>query len=170
MDMVKKFEELEAWQLANELKQTVYELLRASKVRTTSRFYEQLTDSAASAPANLSEGFGYYRHPEFARQTRTAKSSLMETQNHLLDGVDRGFWTRTQADHLLSLADRAIGKCVRLLAHLETSDAPGTEPSPSARRAKRTFSQKTGKRKPQKANRTAPPQPYVYVVPEKKKE
>jgi hypothetical protein len=48
----------------------------------------------------------------------------METQNHLRDGVDRRFWSAQQADSLLHTADRAIGACVRLIAYLETGDAP----------------------------------------------
>jgi four helix bundle protein len=124
--IARRFEDLEAWQLANEVKQKVYALLDISKARRDRKFSEQITESAASAPANLSEGFGYYRHPEFARHTRVAKSSLMETQNHLADGVDRKYWTHAQARPIHELADRAIGKCVRLLAHLETTDAPGT--------------------------------------------
>jgi len=104
----------------------VYELLDTSVARKDRSFCDQITESASSAPANLSEGFGYYRHPEFAKHTRIAKSSLMETQNHLGDGIDRGFWTYAQARPIHELADRAIGKCVRLLAHLETTDAPGT--------------------------------------------
>jgi four helix bundle protein len=124
--VARRYDELEAWQLANELKQKVYELINRSPAKDDRRFCDQIRDSAASAPANLSEGFGYYRHPEFARHTRTAKSSLMETQNHLGDGVDRGHWSAERARPLVRLADRAIGKCVRLLQHLETNDAPGT--------------------------------------------
>ncbi len=125
--VVRRFEDLDVWKLADELKKEVYALLDRSEAPKDRRFCEQIRDSAASAPANLAEGFGYYRHPEFAKHTRIAKSSLMETQNHLRDGVDRRFWSAQQADRLLLLADRAIGKCVRLLAHLESSDAPGTE-------------------------------------------
>jgi four helix bundle protein len=122
----RRFEELDAWKLADELKKKVYALLDRSNARRDRRFCEQLTAAAASAPANLAEGFGYYRHPEFAKHTRIAKSSLMETQNHLRDGVDRRFWSAQQADSLLHLADRAIGACVRLIAYLEASDAPRT--------------------------------------------
>ncbi|HMJ84867.1 MAG TPA: four helix bundle protein [Vicinamibacterales bacterium] len=136
--IARRFEDLEAWQLANEVKKRVYALLDISKARKDRKFCEQITESAASAPANLSEGFGYYRHPEFARHTRVAKSSLMETQNHLGDGVDRGFWTDAQARPICELADRAIGKCVRLLAHLETTEAPGTI-NPPKRRKGTTF-------------------------------
>ena len=54
----------------------------------------------------------------------------METQNHLADGVDRKLWSAERARPIHELADRAIGKCVRLLAHLETTDAPGTSNPP----------------------------------------
>jgi four helix bundle protein len=135
--VVRRFEDLEVWQLADELKKKVYALVDRSNVRSDRRFCDQITASAASAPANLAEGFGYYRHPEFAKHTRIAKSSLMETQNHLRDGVDRGLWSAPQCDPLLHLADRAIGKCVRLLNHLETSAAPGTD-RPNRTSASRT--------------------------------
>jgi four helix bundle protein len=136
--IARRYEELDAWRLANELKRDVYRLINGSEARDDRRFCEQLRDSAASAPANLAEGFGYYRHPEFAKHTRIAKASLMESHNHLGDGIDRGFWSAEAAGPLRHLADRAIGACVRLLAHLETSDAPGTERT-SKRRKGTTF-------------------------------
>src|SRR5262245_41329338 len=136
--VVRRFDELDAWKLADELKKKVYALLDSSRAREDRRFCDQITDSASSATANLAEGFGYYRHPEFAKYTRIAKSSLMETQNHLRDGVDRHFWSASQVDPLLHVANRAIGACVRLLAWLESTDAPGTGRS-SASRASSTF-------------------------------
>jgi hypothetical protein len=65
-------------------------------------------------------------HPDFARYTRIAKASLIETHHHLGDGVDRHHWTADEAASLQQLADRAVGACVRLLRYLESSDAPGT--------------------------------------------
>ena len=115
-----------AWQLANELKQKVYALTDQSTARDDREFCDQIRDSAASAPRNFAEGFGCYRHPEFARYTRIAKASLTETHNHLSDGVDRRHWAPPQAAPLQQLADRAIGACVRLVAYLESTDAPGT--------------------------------------------
>ena len=92
----RRFDELLAWQLANELKQRVYALVDASTARDDRKFCDQIKDSAASAPRNLAEGFACFRHPEFARYTRVAKASLVETQNHLRDGVDRGHWSSQQ--------------------------------------------------------------------------
>ena len=135
--VAKRYEELEAWQLSNELKRNVYAILASTSARDDWKFRDQITESAASAPANLAEGFGYYRHPEFAKHTRIAKASLMETQNHLGDGIDRGHWSEDRVGPLLKLVDRAIRVTVGLLQHLETTEAPGTEGKP--RRTGTTF-------------------------------
>jgi four helix bundle protein len=124
---VRRYEDLVAWQLANELKQNVYALVDRTSARDDRKFCDQIKDSAASAPRNLAEGFGCYLHPEFARYTRVAKASLIETHNHVSDGVDRHHWTHPQDVPLQDLADRAVGACVRLLRHLESTDAPGTK-------------------------------------------
>jgi four helix bundle protein len=122
--VARRYGELVAWQLANELKQQVYALVESAKTRDDRKFFDQIKDSAASAPRNLAEGFGCYRHPDFARYTRVAKASLVETQNHLDDGVDRRHWSPQQSKPLQDLADRAIGACARLLAYLDSTDAP----------------------------------------------
>jgi four helix bundle protein len=123
--VARRYEELVAWQLANELKQKVYALIDRSAARRDRSFCDQAMDAAASAPRNLAQGFGCYRHPDFARYARIAKSSLIETHNHLGDGVDRHYWSSQDAAVLQALADRAAGACVRLVRYLETTDAPG---------------------------------------------
>jgi len=42
-------------------------------------------DSAAGPPGHIAEGFGRFNPADFARFTVIARSSLMESQNHLLD-------------------------------------------------------------------------------------
>ena len=91
---VRRYQDLLAWQLANELKRRVYELVNNSSARNDFNFRDQIMRSASSAPANIAEGFGYYRHAEFGRLLRIAKSELVETHNHLGDGVDRHHWSR----------------------------------------------------------------------------
>jgi 16S rRNA (uracil1498-N3)-methyltransferase len=153
-----RFEELDAWKLADELKKKVYALLDRTNARKDRRFCDQLTAAAASAPANLAERFGYYRHPEFAKHTRIAKSSMMETQNHLRDGVDRRFWSAQQADPLLHIADRAIGACVRLITYLEASEAP------RARRRNNTKPGTVYPRREQPTRQHPAPSTYNFAV------
>jgi four helix bundle protein len=124
---VTRFEDLDCWKLANELKVGVCALVNDSPARHDFDFRDQLRRSASSGPANIAEAFGYYRHPEGARHARIAKASLTETDNHLLDGVARGHWQNEQIAVLRVLARRAIGATIGWIRHLETSKTP--EPS-----------------------------------------
>ena len=126
---VNRFQDLHAWRLARDVKLRVYALVDSTRAKTDFNFCDQIKDSAASAPSAISEGFGRYSHPEFAYFLRVAKSSLTETQSHLLDGVDRKHWKRAEADPVVALADRAIGAITNLLKHLITTDAPGQRKS-----------------------------------------
>ena len=121
---VTRFEDLECWRLANELKVGVYELIETSTAKRDFKFRDQLMDSVSSGTTNLSEAFGYYRHRESARYARIAKASLTETDNHLLDGVDRRHWTTERVAPLRTLAKRAIRSTTGWIRYLESSEAP----------------------------------------------
>jgi four helix bundle protein len=122
----RRYQDLDAWRLANELKREVYALIENSPAREDRRFCDQIKASASSGPANLAEGFGCYRHPEFARYVRVARASLLETHNHLGEGTDRRYWSPTEAGRLQALADRATGATTRLMRYLMSTKAPGT--------------------------------------------
>jgi four helix bundle protein len=121
---VTRFEDLECWQLANELKVGVYEIIETSTAKRDFKFCDQLKDAASSGTSNLSEAFGHCRHRESARYARIAKASLTETDNHLLDGVDRHHWTVERVAPLRTLARRALGATTGWIRYLESSDPP----------------------------------------------
>jgi four helix bundle protein len=125
--VVRRFTDLVAWQVANQLKQEVYALIDRTPAKHDRRFCDQIKDRTFSAEQSA-EGFGCYRHPEFARYARVARSSLVETHNHLGDGVDLKYWSLSDAARLQKLADRATGATTRLIRYLETIDAPGSSP------------------------------------------
>ena len=123
--MVRRYQDLVCWQLANDLKREVYRLLKDSPSgRRDIRFANQLRDAAGSGPANLAEAFACYRHKESARYARIAKASLTETHNHIADGIDRGHWTQEAGSPVVTLADRAIGATTKWLLYLSSSDDP----------------------------------------------
>ena len=124
-EMVRRYEDLDCWRLANDLKRAVYALLEESlSARRDLGFASQLRDAASSGPANISEAFACYRHKESGRYARIAKSSLTETHYHLGDGVDRGYWTAERITIERKLAERAIGATTKWMAYLSSSDEP----------------------------------------------
>lgn len=63
--MARTYDELDAWQLANQLKLGVYSLTESGSVTRDFRFRDQLRDAAASGPSIIAEGFGRYKPAQF---------------------------------------------------------------------------------------------------------
>jgi four helix bundle protein len=112
------FRELVCWQLAQELKLALYQVIETPTIRKDVRFYEQVRDAAASAPRNIAEGFGRRTHAEFARYLDITRGSLAECQNHLQDCVDRGYLAEAEFKRLNTLAERTCGAVARLQRYL----------------------------------------------------
>ena len=104
------------WQLADELRRGVYELAMRPTVRRDFRFAGQFQDCAASISRNIAEGFGRIRPREFTQFLFIARGSASELQDHLTDGITRGYWTaddiresRIRCLQVLSAIDSLIG-------------------------------------------------------------
>jgi four helix bundle protein len=118
------FTELDAWKLANELKLRVYALIRSGDAHRDFEFRDQIRNAAASAPRNIAEGFGRYAPKDFSQYLRIANGSLMETTNHLQDGVDRGYFTPEQIADAQILAKRASAATTSLIRYLRDTSPP----------------------------------------------
>jgi len=113
-----KHEHLEAWQLADQLKIEVYALIKDAPAARDFEFRNQIRDSAAFATKNTSEGFGGFRPKVFAKFMEYAVESLIETQDSLKDGIDRGYFTPGRVAPAQKLARRAIQVSPRLIVYL----------------------------------------------------
>jgi four helix bundle protein len=120
----KTYEDLVAWKLSAQLRDEIVALTATPALGEDLDFRNQLRTSSSSAPANLAEGFGRYRHADFARFARIARGSLLETQNHLDDARKRGYVTCEQFDALHALSRRAVAATSRLLRYLDNSPTP----------------------------------------------
>jgi four helix bundle protein len=112
------FTELECWQLANELKQAIYRLSERRIVKRDTKYYEQIRDAGAGAPRTIAEGFARRTHADFARFLDMSRASLTECQNHLQDGVDRGYLKQDECDGMVVLAKRSCGAVAALQRYL----------------------------------------------------
>ena len=77
------FQEIVAWQLANQLKLRVDLFLLSPGFRTHYRFSSQLCDAVRSGPRNIAKGFERRRHGEFAHFVQLAKTSEAEVLRRL---------------------------------------------------------------------------------------
>jgi four helix bundle protein len=115
---VRRFEDLDCWKLANELKLAVYQVLERPHIRTDRAFCEDVRDAAKSAPANIAEGFGRRTDAEFARFLDIARGSLNESRNHIGDARDRNYIDEQERAGLDVLAGRAVGAVAGLQRYL----------------------------------------------------
>ena len=115
----KRHEDLDSWQLANELKEEVYALIKDGPASRDFEFRDQIRDSAASATKNIAEGFGRFRPKVFAQFMEIAVGSLTETRDSLKDGVDRGYFTPERVAHAQKLAARAIQVSKKFIVYLK---------------------------------------------------
>jgi four helix bundle protein len=127
MQGVWKFEDLVAWQLAVQLQQLADKYCDKPAVKRDFKFRNQLSDSAASAPRNIAEGFGRFHHPEFARFARIAKGPEEEVLNHFLDAKRKGYITLVECEDGLHAARKALKAVNGLIRYLDNTPDFGRE-------------------------------------------
>ena len=121
--MAKHFRELVVWQLAYELRRQV--ILLTIKCQTTANrsFVWDIRRSARSVPANIAEGHGRFRPADNHRFLEIALASLLETENHLLDGLETGAFSHADHEAAQKLVRRLTVALTRLMAYLRTNEA-----------------------------------------------
>jgi four helix bundle protein len=124
-----RFEDLVAWQLAEQLKEEVLRLIQRQRVARDEDFCDDIRRSARSAPANIAEGFGWYEPKPNGRHVSIAKASLEETKNHILEGFKRNHFDLDERNNLLQLNKRALIATTRYLRYLKSCKrAPDGKP------------------------------------------
>jgi four helix bundle protein len=125
---VKRFEDLNIWQISVELRDEINRLTDTGPVAKDFAFRNQIRDSAASPPRNIAEGFGRFKPRSFANFLRIARGSLEEVRNHLLDARTRNYFSDDDTEKLLVLQKRAVAGTTRLIQYLESVKGEGPQP------------------------------------------
>jgi four helix bundle protein len=120
---VRRFTDLRAWQTCDAYKKAIYRLIKASPALQRWSRRGQLEDSVAGPPAHISEGYGRFSPPDFARYCVMARSSLMESQNHLIDAVDKELITEEIRRAHDRLAETALEEVTGLMEYLQSPEA-----------------------------------------------
>ena len=103
---IKKFEEIEAWQLARELTRKVYHLTKKPQFSKDYGLKNQIRDTAGSSMHNIAEGFDSESNAEFIRFLRYAKRSCTEVQSELYVALDEEYISRKEFEETYKLAGR----------------------------------------------------------------
>ena len=104
-------------------KKTIYRLCEEPPLANDWRRRGQLEESVRGPTAHLAEGYGRFSPPDLARFAVMARASLMESQNHLLDLVDRGYISEERRASVNALAETALEQVTGLLEYLQSPEA-----------------------------------------------
>ena len=128
---IKRFEDIEAWQLARELTRKVYRLTKKPRFEKDYGLKKQIQDAAGSSMHNIAEGFDSETNPEFIRFLRYAKRSCTEVQSELYVALDEEYISSGEFEDAYELARRtraAVRGFITYLKKYEGRKATNREP------------------------------------------
>ena len=88
---IRRFEELECWQEARVLTQTIYVFTKRPHFSKDFRLSGQITGASISIMNNISEGFDSKSNSEFVRFLTYSRRSCSELQNCLYIAIDQEY-------------------------------------------------------------------------------
>ena len=98
--MIKRFEDLEVWQLARILVRDVYEITQKAEFQKDFSLKDQVRRCAVSIMANISEGYERKTQKEFIQFLFIAKGSCGELRSHFYIAFDLGYINKETFDNL----------------------------------------------------------------------
>jgi four helix bundle protein len=120
---VRRFEDLRCWRACDQYKKAVYAVCETGSLVSDFRLRDQLRDAVAGPPSHIAEGFGRFNPLDAARFVAYARAALLESQNHLIDAVDRHHITDVTRRELNALAEIALEEVTGWLDYLHSPDA-----------------------------------------------
>jgi four helix bundle protein len=128
---IKRFEEIEAWQLARHLTQQIYRLTDKDKFSRDFGLKRQIQNAAGSSMHNIAEGLDSETNAEFLRFLRYAKRSCTEVPSELYVAMDQKYISETEFHSIYDHAGRTratIHGFIRYLSSLgQKSQKPKTK-------------------------------------------
>jgi four helix bundle protein len=100
--MIKRFEDLIAWQKARELTKEIYKITDSGKFSKDFRLCAQIEAASVSAMSNIVEGFERGRRDEFHQFLSVAKGSCGEVRSQLYVALDVGYISQNEFEVLLA--------------------------------------------------------------------
>lgn len=116
MGTIRRFEDLEIWQLSRELLNMIYSDFRNSK---DFAFRNQITSAGLSIMNNIAEGFSRDGDKEFKQFLNIARGSNGEVKSMYYVAEDQKYVTSAIADERRDRADLLLSKITNFMYYLK---------------------------------------------------
>ena len=125
MATIKRFEDLEIWQLARKLCQRIYPLTFEEPISKDFRYKDQIRGTCGSAMDNIAEGFGRGSKLEFINSLTIVKGETEELKSQLYRGLDLRYFSEPLFTELYNDADLLVKKTGAFINYLNKSKVKG---------------------------------------------
>ena len=122
---MRRFEDLDVWQVARELVRDVYALTRRDSLRRDPGFADQVRRAAVSTMNNIAEGFERGSDKEFIRFLFIARGSVGEVRSLLYVALDQSYINKDEFKRISDLCIRSSQMIWGLIKYLKTSKPSG---------------------------------------------
>ncbi|HRH95649.1 MAG TPA: four helix bundle protein [Prosthecobacter sp.] len=115
---IRRFEDIESWQMGRELSRQVYEVVRDSALGRDFSLKDQMLRSAGSIMDNIAEGFDAGSNREFVKFLQYSKRSCTELQSQLYRCLDQDYVTEEKFRQLYEQTENTKNKIGAFLQYL----------------------------------------------------
>jgi len=118
---IRRFEDIEGWQMARELTRQVYAVAMKGAFRRDFGLRDQITRAAGSVMHNVAEGFDGGSNAEFAKFLRYSQRSCSEVQSELYVALDCVYISQAEFDVIYQQAGDTHAKIGGFIRYLLTT-------------------------------------------------
>ncbi len=138
----KRFEDIEAWQKARLLTNTVYQLTCTGKFTRDSGLRDQMRGSSVGVMSGIAEGFAQPDNEDFRRSLIRSKASIGNLKTRMYVALDATFLLPKDFYKLYILANQTAQSIADLISYLNTLEYEdwrmSTKPPPAEYNAEHT--------------------------------
>jgi four helix bundle protein len=124
MTGIARFEEIQAWQTARELTNTVYTLTKLTGFNHDFGLRDQIRRAAVSVMSNIAEGFESRTDTQFISYLGIARASSGETRAQLYIALDQGYISEDHFKEAYCLAEKCGRQVAKFMAYLVANPRP----------------------------------------------
>ncbi len=124
MTKIRCFEDLQSWQKARQLANSIYDQTGRTGFARDLELRSQLQRAAGSVMHNIAEGFDAGSNPEFIRFLKLSRRSASEVQSELYLALDRKYITAEELATAYALASEAKRLINGMIAYLRQHKSP----------------------------------------------